>query len=69
MTLSNNRGLVMKKCFKFSPCDDIEEVDSLSEALEDMGSEGIWLDTGEITILLPPEMAKYLEQSGILGMA
>ena len=58
----------MKKCYKFSPREDIEEVDSLSEALEDMGAEGIWLDTGEITILLPPEMAKYLEQSGILGM-
>ena len=58
----------MKKCYKFSPREDIEEVDRLSEALEDMGAEGIWLDTGEITILLPPEMAKYLEQSGILGM-
>jgi hypothetical protein len=60
----------MKKCYKFIPhCDDdIEEVDGLSEALEDIGAEGVWLDTGEITILLPPELAKCLEETGILGL-
>ena len=61
----------MKKCYKVTvDCDDdIEEVDGLSEVLEDIEAEGIWLDTGEITILLPPELAECLEQTGILGLA
>ena len=61
----------MKKCYKVTTnCDDdIEEVDGLSEVLEDIEAEGIWLDTGDKTILLPPEMAKYLEETGILGIA
>ena len=60
----------MKKCYKVIVCDDeLEESDGLSEVLEDMEAEGVWLDTGEKTILLPPEMAKYLEETGILGMA
>ena len=60
----------MKKCYRLIDCDDdIEEVDGLSEVLEDIGAEGIWLDTGDKTILLPPEMAKYLEETGILGIA
>ena len=61
----------MKKCYKLKvDCDDeLEVVDELSEVLEDIGAEGVWLDTGEITILLPPEMAKYIERTGILGMA
>ena len=62
----------MKKCYKLTIDydDDLEEVDGLSEALQDIGaSEGIWLDTGEKTILIPPEMAKYLEETGILGLA
>ena len=60
----------MKKEYKLSiRYDDIlDEVDSLTEVLEDVGAEGIWLDTGEETILLPPELAKYLEETGILGM-
>ena len=61
----------MKKCYKLKiDCDDeLEVVDELSEVLEDIGAEGVWLDTGEITILLPAEMAKYIERTGILGMA
>ena len=61
----------MKKFYKLKvDCDDeLEVVDELSEVLEDIGAEGVWLDTGEITILLPPEMAKYIERTGILGMA
>tara|TARA_Y100000310_G_C20371744_1_gene663832 strand:- start:412 stop:576 length:165 start_codon:yes stop_codon:yes gene_type:complete len=49
--------------------DKLEEIDELSEVLEDVGAEGIWLDTGNITIMLPPELAKYLEEAGILGLA
>tara|TARA_Y100000310_G_C20352470_1_gene655036 strand:+ start:61 stop:246 length:186 start_codon:yes stop_codon:yes gene_type:complete len=61
----------MKKCYKLKIDydDELEEVDGLSEVLEDIGAEGIWLDTGELTVLLPPEMAKYIEETGILGMA
>tara|TARA_Y100001951_G_C11034697_1_gene126889 strand:+ start:55 stop:240 length:186 start_codon:yes stop_codon:yes gene_type:complete len=61
----------MKKHYKLSiECDDeLDETDSLSESLEYMETEGVWLDTGEETILLPPELAKYLEETGILGMA
>ena len=61
----------MKKCckLKIDYDDELEEVDGLSEVLEDIGAEGIWLDTGELTVLLPPEMAKYIEETGILGMA
>ena len=62
----------MKKCYKLKVDydDELEEVDELSEVLEDIGAEeGVWLDTGELTVLLPPEMAKYIERTGILGMA
>ena len=61
----------MKKQYKLSiEYDDaLEEVDSLSEVLENVEGEGIWLDTGEKTILLPSEFAKYLEETGILGLA
>jgi len=58
----------MKKCYKLTiDCDD-EDVDSISEALEDIEAEGVWLDTGEKTILLPPELADILEETGILGI-
>jgi hypothetical protein len=61
----------MKKCYKLviDYDDESEEVDGLSEVLESIGDEGIWLDTGEETILLPPELAKYLDETGILGIA
>ena len=58
----------MKKCYKLTiDCDD-EDVDSISEALEGIEAEGVWLDTGEKTILLPPELADILEETGILGI-
>ena len=47
----------MKKSYKSIRSDDEEEYDS------------IWLDIGEKTILLPPEISKYLEESGILGIS
>jgi uncharacterized protein len=61
----------MKKSYKLMiDYDDEEEVEGLSNMLEEEEEvEGIWLDTGEITILLPPELAKCLEETGILGMA
>ena len=61
----------MKKSYKLviDYDDESEEVDGLSEVLEGIGDEGIWLDTGEETILLPPELAKYLDETGILGIA
>ena len=61
----------MKKSYKLviDYDDESEEVDGLSEVLESIGDEGIWLDTGEETILLPPELAKYLDETGILGIA
>ena len=61
----------MKKCYKLliDYDDELEEVDGLSEAMEDVEAEGVWLDTGEITVLLPPELAKCLEETGLLGLA
>ena len=62
----------MKKQYKLSieyDDDTIDEVDSLSEILDEIGEEGILLDMGDITILLPPEVAKYIDADGILGIA
>ena len=61
----------MKKQYKLSIeyDDTTDEVDSLSEILEEIGAEDIFLDIGNGTILLPPELAKCLEETGILGMA
>ena len=59
----------MKKCYNLKINDKLEEVEELSEVLEDIGAEGVYLDTGEITILLPPELAECLERTGILGLA
>ena len=47
----------MKKSYKSIHSEDEEEYES------------IWLDIGEKTILLPPEISKYLEESGILGIS
>ena len=47
----------MKKSYKSVRSDDEEKHDS------------IWLDIGEKTVLLPPEISKYLEESGVLGLA
>ena len=61
----------MKKCYKLTIDydDELEEVEELSEVLENLGAEGIWLDTGTQTVLLPQEIAEYLEETGILGLA
>ena len=48
----------MKKQYKLSILYD-DEIDD----------DSIWLDTGEITIQLPKEIAKYIESDGILGIA
>ena len=60
----------MKKQYKLSKCDD--EVDNLSETLKKVyipDDDGIWLDTGEVTIQLPAEIAECIESDGILGIA
>ena len=61
----------MKKQYKLSIeyNDENDEDDGLSEVLEEIGDDSVWLDTGEITIQLPPEIVKYLESDGILGIA
>ena len=51
----------MKKQYRLLIEDIVDEVE------ED--DEGTWLDTGEKTILLPPEIAKYLDDIGIMGIA
>jgi len=58
----------MKKQYKLSIRHD-DEVDSLSEVLEEIDDGSVWLDTGEETVQLPPEIVKYLESDGILGIA
>ena len=61
----------MMKEYKLSiKYDDVsDEIDSLSEILEEVGAEAVWLETADGTVLLPPELAKYLEETGILGIA
>ena len=61
----------MKKEYKLSIRynDEDEEVDSLSEVLEEIDDGSVWLDTGEETVQLPAEIVKYLESDGILGIA
>ena len=61
----------MKKEYKLSIRydDKGDKVDSLSEVLEEIDDGSVWLDTGEETIQLPPEIVKYLESDGILGIA
>ena len=63
----------MKKQYKLSIeyDDELEEVDSISEVLEEVcisDEDGIWLDTGDKTVQLPAEIAKYIESEGILGI-
>ena len=65
----------MKKQYKLSIeyDDELEEVDSISEVLEEVyisDEDGILLETDDgVTIQLPAEIAKYLELDGILGIA
>tara|TARA_Y100000310_G_C20414773_1_gene683754 strand:- start:537 stop:731 length:195 start_codon:yes stop_codon:yes gene_type:complete len=63
----------MKKFYKLmiNYDDESDQVDSLSEVIEeiqDEAEEDIWLETEDDRILLPPEIARYLEESGILGI-
>ena len=61
----------MKKEYKLSILydDKGDEVDSISEVVEDVDDGSVWLDTGDETIQLPSEIVKYLESDGILGIA
>ena len=64
----------MKKQYKlsFEYDDESDEVDSLSEILEEIkisDEDGIWLETGDGTIRLPLEIAEYIEKDGVLGIA
>jgi hypothetical protein len=61
----------MKKQYKLSIeyDDELEELDSLSEILEELEEGAVLLDTGDKTVQLPAEVAKYLEMNGILGLA
>ena len=64
----------MKKQYKlsFEYDDESDEVDSLSEILEEIkisDEEGLWLETGDGTIRLPLEIVEYIERDGILGIA
>ena len=61
----------MKKEYKLSILydDKGDEVDSISEVVEDADDGSIWLDTGDETVQLPAEIVKYLESDGILGLA
>jgi uncharacterized protein len=61
----------MKKQYKLSIKydDSLEEVDNLHETLEEVDDyESVWLDTGDGSVELPKEIAKYLELNGILGI-
>jgi hypothetical protein len=49
--------------------DDVEEVEGLDEMLDDIASNGAWLDNGEMTILLPEELVEALDKAGVLGIA
>ena len=62
----------MKKQYKLSIEYDDDEVDGLSDVISEVtisDEDGIWLDTGDKTIQLPAEIAKYIESEGILGIA
>ena len=58
----------MKKQYKLSILYD-DEIDGLSEVVEEADDGSIWLDTGDKTIQLPKEIAEYIEEDGILGIA
>ena len=49
---------------------DKEEIERLSEVLEQESDTNIWFDTGEEVLKIPTEMLKYIEDSnGVLGIA
>ena len=39
------------------------------EDLYDEDGEGVWLDTGDSIVKLPPELLPYLRETDILGLA
>ena len=39
------------------------------EDLYDEDGEGVWLDTGDSIVKLPPELLPYLRETDILGIA
>ena len=43
--------------------------DLIIENEYDEDGEGVWLDTGDSIIKLPPELLPYLRQTDILGLA
>ena len=60
----------MKKLYKLSiEYDESDEVDNLPDTIEEIDDDSVWLDTGDKTVQLPAEIAKYLELDGILGIA
>ena len=60
----------MKKLYKLlTEHDELNEVDNLPDTIEEIDDDSIWLDTGDKTVQLPAEIAKYLESDGILGIA
>jgi len=49
---------------------DKEEIERLSEVLEQEVTTNIWFDTGDEVLQLPSEVLKYIEDSnGVLGIA
>ena len=49
---------------------DKEEIDRLSEVLEQEITTNVWFDTGDEVLQLPSEVLKYIEDSnGVLGIA
>ena len=49
---------------------DTEEIERLSEVLEQESSVNIWFDTGDEVLYMPSELLKYIEDSnGVLGIA
>ena len=49
---------------------DKEEIERLSEVLEQETNTNIWFDTGDEVLQMPSEILKYIEDSnGILGIA
>ncbi len=61
----------MKKGLKIMSLNnnEVEEIDGLDEMLDDVGENSTWLDTGDMTILIPTELAECLEAAGVLGLA
>ena len=49
---------------------DKEEIERLSEVLEQEITTNVWFDTGDEVLQLPSEVLKYIEDSnGVLGIA